>query len=113
MANLLASHLRRLGLASSDDAGWLLAVQAEPVFEGNPPPWDGFLLLSYQLLPAVDQFTVVEAMRLQGAALAVRSDDSLQHEAQAIATEASTHLATWLASLSAERRNSLPNIMSE
>ena len=99
MATLLGQYLDRVGLADQEEAGWLLAVQAKAVFVGNPAPWDGFVLLSYHLLPAVDKFTVVEAMRLQGAALAVRSQESLDHEAQLIAADVSAHLTVWLATL--------------
>ena len=101
VAALLGQHLAGLGLGAPRDRapGWLLAVQAEQVFAGDPAPWNDFVLLSYSLLPAVDQFTVVEAMRMQGASLAVRHGESLNHEAQLIASEVSAHLSAWLASL--------------
>jgi hypothetical protein len=96
----LDKHLSQYGLSTSADAGWLLSVHLEPVFEGQQKLWNGFVLILYTLLPIVGEFTVVEALHLQGATLAAWHSKALAAEAETISVEVAVHLQAWLRALS-------------
>jgi hypothetical protein len=100
LQELLDQRLSQYGLSTDTEAGWLLSVHLEPVFAGQQEPWNGFVLISYALLPIVGEFTVVEALHLQGAALAARHNEALAAEAATISVEVAVHLRAWLRALS-------------